>query len=213
MVFYSLTQFFTTILLYFNYSTLSDAQFLYIDFFIVCPLFVTMSMTASAERLDKKRPDASLLGKKTIYSVVGMLFLQIVGQLIVLRMCSSEINISRNIEFFEKNGRLKFNSVETDALFSFTIFLYIGGILSLSFAKKYKKEVHTNLPYTFNLVIIFFYSISMIFERKFRYWSLEVSEDLSKEMKIEILLLGVLWMGGLVVLQNFIEFWFRNRGK
>ena len=101
-----------------------------------------MSMTASAERLDKKRPDASLLGKKTICSVFGMLILQIVGQLIILRMCNSEIDIGRNIEYFKKNGRLRINSVEADALFTFTNFLYIGGILSVSFAKKYKKKLH-----------------------------------------------------------------------
>ena len=169
-----------------------------------------MSMTASAERLDKKRPDASLLGKKTICSVFGMLILQIVGQLIILRMCNSEIDIGRNIEYFKKNGRLRINSVEADALFTFTNFLYIGGILSVSFAKKYKKKLHTNLPYTFNLVIIFFYSISLMFERKFRYWSLEVSDDLGKGMKIEILIIGLVWMGGLVALQHLIDFLFKK---
>ena len=170
-----------------------------------------MSMTASAEKLDKERPDASLLSKKTIVSVVGMFLLQIAGQLMVLRMCSSDIDIGRNIEYFKKNGLLKINSVEADALFTFTNFLYIGGMLALSFAKKYKKNLHTNLAYSCNLVLIFFYSVSLMFEKKFRYWSLEVSDELGKGMKIEILLLGVLWIAGLVVFENVIEFLFRKR--
>lgn len=45
MCLFSLTEFTTSVILFMNYQTLNDTQNLYIDLFIMCPIFVSLCLT------------------------------------------------------------------------------------------------------------------------------------------------------------------------
>lgn len=81
MMLYSVIQFTTVTILYFDYAYLSNYQFLYIDLLVIIPLGFTMSLVKARKKLTKKTPNDSLF--KELPSFLGLSLIQIGFQLIV----------------------------------------------------------------------------------------------------------------------------------
>lgn len=67
----SLVQFISCTLLYFQYSYMSNAQYLVIDLFVVLPLSILMNYTGNSNRLTKELPEKSLISPEILGTVIG----------------------------------------------------------------------------------------------------------------------------------------------
>lgn len=206
MAFYSLTQYITIILLYYKFTTLSDSQFLYIDLLIVCPLFITMSMTGPCKNLSTNRPRDSLFSIGTIFSVFGLLIIQFIGQFSILFMINYELdkNDEENINYFKKYNNLKLNTYESDSLFIFSNFLYIGGMLAFSMGRPFRKPFYSNWVFTINIIIITTYNILIIFVKKSRFYELEINQEIKNNWGWCIVGLGFIWMIIMILFEQII---------
>ena len=205
MALYSMVQFVTVIILYYRFCTLNDAQFFYIDFIIVCPIFVTMSMTEPYDDLANERPSDSLFSIKCLASVIGQICLQMFGQLIILEtLIQREFyeGLDRNREFFEDNDRLMTNNQEAGVLFIFSNFLYLGSIIAFSISKPFRKPFYTNWLFTGNIIGIWVYNFLIVFEKKTRFWGLEIYENIPDNYLWTVILLSNFWIVIMYVYEN-----------
>jgi cation-transporting ATPase 13A3/4/5 len=72
------------IVLYFTFSQMSDMQYLYVDLFIICPIFMTMALTEPYEQLSVQRPASSLFRAQCLISLFGQIFMQTASQVILI---------------------------------------------------------------------------------------------------------------------------------
>ena len=86
----SIIQFTTTTILYYYSLTLSDEQYLYIDLMLVLPLAFTMSYSEPSGILTSERPSSSLLGLQALASVAGQMVIQMIAQIIMFSLLSSD---------------------------------------------------------------------------------------------------------------------------
>jgi len=80
MALYSIIQFTTISVLYFDESNLTDLEFIYIDLLMLSPLVITMSITKAAGRLSKEQPTSSLICVPILSSIIGEAIIQIIFQ-------------------------------------------------------------------------------------------------------------------------------------
>lgn len=197
MALYSMIQFVTVIILYYRFSTMNDSQFFYIDFLIVCPIFVTMSMTEPFDDLSVERPSDSLFSVKSLASVIGQIFLQCFGQMIILEsLIQREFyeGIDKNLEYFNKKQVLISNNQESGVLFIFSNFLYLGAIMAFSISKPFRKPFYTNWLFMCNMIVIWIYNFLIVFEEKTRFYGLEIYENLPENYLWTIVILSNFWI-------------------
>jgi len=205
MALYSMIQFVTVIILYYRFCTLNDAQFFYIDFIIVCPIFVTMSMTEPYDDLANERPSDSLFSIKCLASVIGQICLQMFGQLIILEtLIQSDFyeGLDKNKEFFEDHDSLMTNNQEAGVLFIFSNFLYLGSIIAFSIAKPFRKPFYTNWLFTGNIIAIWAYNFLIVFQEKTRFWGLDLYENIPSNYLWTVILLSNFWVLIMYVYEN-----------
>ena len=69
MALYSQIQFTSMLILYYDYSQMNNQMFVYIDFFIVVPLAVSLSLIKPCQNLSIEKPNVKLISKKNITSI------------------------------------------------------------------------------------------------------------------------------------------------
>ena len=77
MMIYSVIQFTSAIMLYYENTNLTDFQYLYQDLFNVTPCILTIAATQPYKKLSKIMPPKSLLSPNIIISVIGICFIAI----------------------------------------------------------------------------------------------------------------------------------------
>lgn len=80
MSLYSAIQFTTVSFLYSKASNLGDFQFLFIDLLLILPIAIFMSWAGPASKLCRKRPTASLVSRKVLTPLLGLMFISIATQ-------------------------------------------------------------------------------------------------------------------------------------
>jgi magnesium-transporting ATPase (P-type) len=81
---FSLMEFTTMVILYLNYEELNNTESLYIDLFVMCPIFVTLCMTEPCSTLSKYVPPASLFSLFNLLSMLGLFLIQLLGQIFIV---------------------------------------------------------------------------------------------------------------------------------
>jgi hypothetical protein len=76
---YSLTEFSIVVILYTAGTTLSDNQYVFLDFMVCLPTCLFMGWIVPADKLSVIRPAGSLLILPVILSVLGFIILQFAG--------------------------------------------------------------------------------------------------------------------------------------
>lgn len=87
---FSLMEFTTMVVLYLNYEELNNTENLYIDLFIMCPIFVTLSLTEPCDTLSKYVPPASLFSRFNMLSMLGLFLIQLSGQIFIVERLKKE---------------------------------------------------------------------------------------------------------------------------
>ena len=166
MAVYSMIQFFTVVILYFDTTRLGSYQYLYIDLFIIIPLSVTMSRTKAYYKLDKSLPVGKLISSSVLTSVIVQIIIQVIFLLIMYI-------ILINQTWFEPlipTGEDIIVWYETTTLFLVSLPQYILVVITFSIGKPFKQPMWTNYSLWISLVAITILSLYIIMVRILIFW-------------------------------------------
>ncbi|GFO45210.1 cation-transporting ATPase, partial [Plakobranchus ocellatus] len=146
---YSLTQFVSVLILYWIGANLTDAEFLYIDFFLITSFSITFSHTGPYKDLVRERPLVSLLGASPILSIVTQMLIVIAVQTFMY------FNVKEQPWFvpFQDNDEDDYMCYENSAVFFASSYQYI--ILAITFAKgaPFRSSLLSNYWLVLNIVV------------------------------------------------------------
>lgn len=148
MACYSLTQFITVLLLYWQGANITDFEFLYIDLLLLTTLSVTFGRTAAYHKLSKQPPLISLTSVAPILSLV----LQMAVMLAVQIFWYFFIQQASWFEPYVDNPDDDYQSHINTALFYCSSYQYIILALVLSKGKPYRKTIYTNFWFLGNIL-------------------------------------------------------------
>ena len=185
MAAYSLTQFVSVMILYEIYSNLSDAQFLYIDLFIITTLATMFGLNPTfSGTLANRPPEKSLISFRPLFSLLSQMVIIILFQVGAMLLVQDQdwfvgfdyenpccVNTTAE-EDFNASGLLEVEkcdpkenpvaSYENYAVFFVSQFQYI--ILAVVFAKgaPYRKNIFHNLPMLIDIFVLSAFSIYLV---------------------------------------------------
>ncbi|KAH9514185.1 hypothetical protein Btru_030489 [Bulinus truncatus] len=146
---YSLTQFTSVLILYWIGANVTDAEFLYVDLFLITTFSITFSRTGPYDELVRDRPLVSLLSPSPILSIIAQMILVISAQTFMY------FHVKEQSWFipFQANDSHDYTSHENAAVFLISAYQYI--ILAITFAKgaPFRKSIFSNWWLMINFVI------------------------------------------------------------
>ncbi|XP_055863593.1 polyamine-transporting ATPase 13A3-like isoform X1 [Biomphalaria glabrata] len=146
---YSLTQFTSVLILYWIGANVTDAEFLYVDLFLITTFSITFSRTGPYNELVEDRPLVSLLSASPILSIVAQMCLVISAQTFMY------FNVKEQDWFipFKENNDDDYTCHENAAVFLISAYQYI--ILAITFAKgaPFRKSIFSNWWLMINFVV------------------------------------------------------------
>lgn len=152
MALYSMIQFVTVLLLYTKTVTLSNWQFLYIDFFIILALATTMGRTKAYTKLSSKQPTASLISAGVLVSLIGHVILQTIYQI-------ATVYILRHKPWYSSyKVEGLYRCADNAALFVVSCFLYIFTAIIISKGPPFRLSIYRNASFMFS--VLFFLGFS-----------------------------------------------------
>ena len=168
MAIYSMTQYFTILILYSVGSLLGDWQFLWIDMFIILPIVLSsnhifsfleqkiqkklikpwfhflnkiVGRTEASDILTKERPTETLISASVIISLLGQILLMVCFQLSIWAiLITSSWYIPADPYVSEKLT----STMAVSVLFTFSSFQYIVVIFGLSVSKPFRRHFFSN---------------------------------------------------------------------
>lgn len=152
MALYSIIQFVSVLILYSAYSNLTDAQFLYIDLFIVTVVAIFMGYTGPSQELVPEKPLGSLLGAANIFSILSQIFLVVFIQVIAYVYLLQQFWFNPN-EPVKGDGD---NLVcwESTTIFYVSSFQYLILCITYSPGKPFRKPLITNVWLAVALLVL-----------------------------------------------------------
>ncbi|ORX77383.1 hypothetical protein BCR32DRAFT_295634 [Anaeromyces robustus] len=140
MAIYSLIQFTTVSLLYSLAANLGDAQYLFIDLFLIIPIAVAMGRAHSYHKIHHKAPSANLISFKVLVSLLGQVAIQMAFQFYIFFW-------TRKQPWYEASDDTSGELVlcyENTTLFYVSCFQYILGAIVFSVGPPYRQSVYKN---------------------------------------------------------------------
>lgn len=151
MVTYSLTEFLSVIILYSIDSNLTDLEFLFIDICLIVNFASFFGKTQAYEKqLVKKPPMTSLLSFTSIFSLSIHMLIMTIFQGIAYHMVRTFPWFTPFI-YDEKIGYMCY---ENYSVYCFSMFQYITMAIIFSRGKPYRKEIYTNIAFTFSIIML-----------------------------------------------------------
>lgn len=151
MVTYSLTEFLSVIILYSIDSNLTDLEFLFIDICLIVNFASFFGKTQAYEKqLVKKPPMTSLLSFTSIFSLSIHMLIMTIFQGIAYHMVRTFPWFTPFI-YDEKIGYMCY---ENYSVYCVSMFQYITMAIIFSRGKPYRKEIYTNIAFTFSIIML-----------------------------------------------------------
>jgi len=146
MALYSMIQFSSVTILYFNSLNLADFQFLYIDLFLILPLSAFMSWTGAYSKLTHHVPTGALMSLSVLTSVIGQVLIQFLAQLtLVLILIEKPWYVAPIINGNTRDDfRAAFNCMCNSTVFIYANVQYLACCVSFSISKPFRKPIYTN---------------------------------------------------------------------
>ncbi|CBQ68692.1 conserved hypothetical protein [Sporisorium reilianum SRZ2] len=133
---YSLSEYFTVLLLYGKATSLDNAEYLFIDIFCVLPVAVGLANTLPAKRLFRVPPEMRLSSARPIVSMLGQSVLGYVAQTVVYVVLHAKAWYQPP-EFDPED--LTLNDMDNTALFRCSVFTYIIAGLAFSLGPPHRQ--------------------------------------------------------------------------
>lgn len=150
MVCYSLTELASVIILYNIDANLSSPEFLFIDVFLVLNFASVFGMTKAFSILSTMPPTSSLMTVVPIMSIVCFLTISTGFQVLANLWIQTYEWFT---PFVYKEGDQSFVCYENFAIFSVSMFQYIGMAIVFSKGKPYRQPLCTNLYFSLSLTV------------------------------------------------------------
>ncbi|SNX85664.1 related to YPK9 - vacuolar protein with a possible role in sequestering heavy metals [Melanopsichium pennsylvanicum] len=157
---YSLAEYFTVLLLYGKATSLDNAEYLFIDVFIVLPIAFGLANSRPAKRLHKVGPEPRLASSKPIVSMLGQVILGFIAQTIVYTVLHSR-SWYEPPEFEPED--LTLNDMDNSALFRVSVFSYIIAGFAYSLGPPHRQLLYYNWILAPTLVILTIFSFYFLF--------------------------------------------------
>ncbi|KAJ8927052.1 hypothetical protein NQ314_020520 [Rhamnusium bicolor] len=151
MLCYSLTEFASVIILYNIDANLTSMQFLFIDICLILNFASFFGITKAYDTLDKVPPMTSLMGFIPISSMSFFMLLTTCFQIIAYYYIQTYEWFTPFV--FNEEDDKNFLSYENYAIFTASMFQYITMAVVFSKGKPYRKQLYTNIFFTFSLLI------------------------------------------------------------
>jgi cation-transporting ATPase 13A3/4/5 len=151
MALYSLIQFTSVSLLYSIVENIGDFQFMFIDICIIIPIAVFMGRTGPCDKIDKKRPTASLVSTKVLTSIIGQVLIAASVQIYMFQWCQLQSWYTQGESDMENE---KYYSFENSIVFLISCYQYISIAVVFTVGPPYQSPIWKNLPLVSTLLSI-----------------------------------------------------------
>uniref|UniRef100_A0A8R1DVA3 Cation-transporting ATPase n=1 Tax=Caenorhabditis japonica TaxID=281687 RepID=A0A8R1DVA3_CAEJA len=158
MAAYSLNEFLSVMLLYWEGTNISDGQFLYIDFVLITIVALTLGNTAAAKNLRKIPPPPRLATLGFYFSVFGQLAINIVTQVAGFLLTRAQQWYIPNPEELDNH-----QTMIGTAVFFTSCCMYLGYAFVYSKGHPFRRPVYTNWLMCITIFIIFLVNLFFIF--------------------------------------------------
>lgn len=153
MVAYSLTEFYSVILLYTFNTNLTDLEFLFIDICLILNFALFFGKTkAYRGPLYSTPPASSLFNLVPLTSVFSQIIIYGAFQMLSLYLITT-YPWYEPFEFDPENNK-NYVSYENYAVFAMCLFQYILMAVNFSFGKPYRQRIYTNRLFSFSLILM-----------------------------------------------------------
>ncbi|CDR99706.1 related to YPK9-vacuolar protein with a possible role in sequestering heavy metals [Sporisorium scitamineum] len=157
---YSLSEYFTVLLLYGKATSLNNAEYLFIDIFCVLLVAVGLANTLPAKKLFRIPPEMRLSSTKPIASMLGQSILGYVAQTIVYLVLHSKTWYQAP-EFDPED--LTLNDMDNTALFRTSVFTYIIAGFAFSLGPPHRQLLCWNWILAPALVVLTVFAFYFLF--------------------------------------------------
>lgn len=168
MIFYSIIQFISIIILNSNDSYLQDNQFLSSDLFLIFPIAILIERTEASKNLTKHLPTSSLLSFYMIFSIATNTLIFILFQILSFFLLTKQGFYDADQDYcgFNPSGENEPLPCSLNtAVFLVSNFQYFIGLFTIIIIKNFKKPFYSNVYLMGFLVLTMGYSIFMIIKR------------------------------------------------
>ncbi|EPQ31655.1 uncharacterized protein PFL1_00988 [Pseudozyma flocculosa PF-1] len=157
MACYSLCEYMTVLLLYGQATSLDNAEYLFIDVFMVLPIAIGMANSLPSKKLHCKAPAARLASIRPIISTMGQVVLIFVAQTVVYVVLHRQ---SWYVPPELDPNNLQLNDMDNTALFRASVFGYVIAGIAYSAGPPHRQHLYLNwilFPALFILGVFCFY--------------------------------------------------------
>ncbi|CAI2356256.1 unnamed protein product [Caenorhabditis sp. 36 PRJEB53466] len=158
MAAYSLNEFLSVMLLYWEGTNISDGQFLYIDFVLITLVALTLGYTAAATKLSAKPPPDRLANSAFYFGVFGQLIINIITQVAGFLLIRAQPWYVPNKESLDDH-----TTMIGTAVFMVSCNMYLGYAFVYSKGHPYRRLVFTNWLLCTSVLVIGIINMIFIF--------------------------------------------------
>ncbi|KAJ9474275.1 putative Vacuolar cation-transporting ATPase YPK9 (putative) [Pseudozyma hubeiensis] len=157
---YSLSEYFTVLLLYGKATSLDNAEYLFIDIFCILPVAVGLANSRPAKKLWKVVPEMRLSSAKPIISMLAQAAFGYIAQTIIYLVLHSK-SWYQPPEFDPEN--LTLNDMDNTALFRTSVFTYIIAGFAFSLGPPHRQLLWYNWFLATALVVLAVFAFYFLF--------------------------------------------------
>ncbi|PWN47581.1 hypothetical protein IE53DRAFT_335199 [Violaceomyces palustris] len=181
---YSLTEYFTVLLLYGRATSMDNAEYLFIDVFLVLPIAFGLANTRPSERLSSQPPPSRLATFLPVTSMLGQVILVFLSQTVVhLTLRSRSWYQPPNLD----PSDLELKNQDNTALFKASIFSYLISAICYSLGPPHSQPLYRNLLLFPSLILLASFSTYLLFTNSGPIFNLFGMEPLGTEFPPMIL--------------------------
>jgi len=163
MIIYSLCEYFSVLLLYGapSFSTsFTNANYLYIDIFLVFPFAIGMSASRPAKKLANRAAHARIISRRNLVSIMSQFILLILAQLTVYLVLHRQ-SYYEPPEYAPDD--LDLNTQDNTALFKTSIFTYLYAAIIWNFGPPHRQILPKNYLLTLAITVLTALNIYFLF--------------------------------------------------
>ncbi|KDN52154.1 hypothetical protein K437DRAFT_254533 [Tilletiaria anomala UBC 951] len=157
---YSITEYMSVILLYIRFTSFDNAEYLFIDVFIVLSVMLGLANSHPAQKLAKWAPPSRLMSRRLIVMLIGHVGLMMLAQAVIFVILPKQSDYIP--PDFEPTD-LQPSNLDNSAIFRISLFPYLVSTICFAIGPPHRQIVYKNLLLCAALSILLIFSIYFLF--------------------------------------------------
>ncbi|CAO1626310.1 unnamed protein product [Parajaminaea phylloscopi] len=157
---YSINEYFAVILLFGAIASLNNAQYIFVDVFMVFGIATGMALGAPASRLSKQRPSSRLMTREVLFSLLGALVLLILALTVPYVVLHKQ---SWYVKPEFQPSDLSLENQDNTAISKTMWFTYIIASLAWNVGPPHRQPLYKNVWLTFGILALAGITIAALF--------------------------------------------------